>query len=140
MVNLVLRAARMMTHTLARSIACVFALPDTSLVWGQMLQGGAANLGEHCWLPCGRRDGPCESFCGGNGLCCGDSWSHPRCDGRASGIYKHVCVNGADPVAVAPTAVLPPATVPPPKSFWGFVWPIVETGILCSGVLFISIV
>ena len=46
---------------------------------------------EDCWSGCNRTQGTC-SWCGGDGLCCRESYIGNGCDGRIGGATGHRCV------------------------------------------------
>jgi len=47
--------------------------------------------GQDCWYVCGKRDGPCDHFCGTDGMCCRKEWPYYGCDGKEGGDF-HICV------------------------------------------------
>jgi len=51
------------------------------------------NQGKDCWKPCGEKSGPCESFCGTDGLCCrrGNKWIEKGCTGQIGEYNYHTC-------------------------------------------------
>jgi len=47
--------------------------------------------GQDCWYVCGKKDGPCDHFCGTDGMCCRKEWPYYGCNGKEGGDH-HICV------------------------------------------------
>merc|ERR1712168_149698 len=56
-------------------------------------QPDVQNQGKDCWWVCGQESGPCESFCGTDGLCCrrGNNWIEKGCTGQIGEYNYHTC-------------------------------------------------
>merc|ERR1711936_750021 len=61
---------------------------------GSSTQPDVKNQGKDCWWVCGEKSGPCESFCGTDGLCCrrGNKWIEKGCNGHIGEDSHHTCV------------------------------------------------
>merc|ERR1711936_652143 len=60
---------------------------------GSSTQPDVQNQGKNCWYHCREKSGPCESFCGTDGLCCrrGNNWIENGCTGQIGEYNYHTC-------------------------------------------------
>merc|ERR1711936_1456465 len=63
---------------------------------GSSTQPDVQNQGKNCWYHCREKSGPCESFCGTDGLCCrrGNNWIEKGCTGQIGAYNYHTCTGG----------------------------------------------